>query len=149
MALLACSVFAQEIALLTREAKHIVETRWFEMGLHDNPESRSGLSSLSTCLRLDRLPPCRAHAIPPLFRHQARLTAFYFTLMTGESHNGLSKPKVIGKFMVLRLFMPRAGQAQLEISTRCFPAEKFRPSTTAIAPGGTVNSAVNPSGRRA
>ena len=38
IALLACSVFEQEIALLTRGAEHIVETRWFEMGLHDRPD---------------------------------------------------------------------------------------------------------------
>jgi hypothetical protein len=36
--LLACAVFEQEIALLTREARHIRETRWFEMGLHDCPD---------------------------------------------------------------------------------------------------------------
>ena len=38
IALLACSVFEQEIALLTRGAEHLVETRWFEMGLHDRPD---------------------------------------------------------------------------------------------------------------
>lgn len=38
LALLACSVFEREIAMLARGAKHIVETRWFEMGLHDNPD---------------------------------------------------------------------------------------------------------------
>jgi Protein of unknown function (DUF1638) len=38
IALLACSVFEREIALLARDAKHIAETRWFEMGLHDNPD---------------------------------------------------------------------------------------------------------------
>ena len=38
IALLACSVFEREIALLTRDARHIAETRWFEMGLHDNPD---------------------------------------------------------------------------------------------------------------
>lgn len=37
IALLACSVFEKEIALLTGHATHIVETRFFEMGLHDNP----------------------------------------------------------------------------------------------------------------
>ena len=37
--LLACSVFEREIALLTRGAEHIVETRWFEMGLHDRPDN--------------------------------------------------------------------------------------------------------------
>ena len=35
LALLACSVFEREIALHAREAAHIAETRWFEMGLHD------------------------------------------------------------------------------------------------------------------
>lgn len=34
VALLACSVFEREIAFFTRGAEHIVETRWFEMGLH-------------------------------------------------------------------------------------------------------------------
>ena len=38
IALLACSVFEQEIALLTRGAEHLVETRWFEMDLHDRPD---------------------------------------------------------------------------------------------------------------
>jgi hypothetical protein len=38
VALLACSVFEQEIALLTRGAEHIVKTRFFEMGLHDRPD---------------------------------------------------------------------------------------------------------------
>jgi hypothetical protein len=36
--LFACSVFEREIALLTREARHIVETRFFEIGLHDQPD---------------------------------------------------------------------------------------------------------------
>lgn len=31
-------MFEREIALLARGAEHIVETRWFEMGLHDRPE---------------------------------------------------------------------------------------------------------------
>ncbi len=38
LALLACSVFEREIAMLAREAKHIAATVWFEMGLHDCPE---------------------------------------------------------------------------------------------------------------
>jgi hypothetical protein len=38
IALLACAVFEQEIALLNRGAEHVVETRWFEMGLHDRPD---------------------------------------------------------------------------------------------------------------
>ncbi len=38
IALLACSVFEREIALLTRNAAHIVETRYFEIGLHDRPD---------------------------------------------------------------------------------------------------------------
>lgn len=38
IALLACSVFEREIALLTRGAEHIVETRFFEIGLHDRPD---------------------------------------------------------------------------------------------------------------
>ncbi|MEI2723935.1 MAG: DUF1638 domain-containing protein [Verrucomicrobiota bacterium] len=37
ISLLACSVFEQEIALYAREATHIAETRFFEMGLHDRP----------------------------------------------------------------------------------------------------------------
>jgi hypothetical protein len=37
LALLACSVFEREIALLTAGAEHILETRFFEMGLHDRP----------------------------------------------------------------------------------------------------------------
>lgn len=38
VAVLACSVFEQEIELLARGASHIAETRWFEIGLHDNPD---------------------------------------------------------------------------------------------------------------
>lgn len=38
IALLACSVFEREIALHTRDARHIAEIRWFEMGLHDRPD---------------------------------------------------------------------------------------------------------------
>jgi len=38
IALLACSVFEAEIALFTRGANHIAETRFFEMGLHDRPD---------------------------------------------------------------------------------------------------------------
>lgn len=38
IALLACSVFDREIALLTRGAEHLAEVRWFEMGLHDRPD---------------------------------------------------------------------------------------------------------------
>jgi len=37
LALLACSVFEHEIARYARDAQHIVETRFFEMGLHDRP----------------------------------------------------------------------------------------------------------------
>ncbi len=52
-ALLACSVFEREVAMLARGAKHIVETRWFEMGLHDCPDQlrarlQSELQSLET-----------------------------------------------------------------------------------------------------
>lgn len=36
--LLACEVFADEIALYAQGAVHIVETRWFEIGLHDRPD---------------------------------------------------------------------------------------------------------------
>jgi hypothetical protein len=36
--LLACSVFEQETALYTQGAAHIVECRFFEMGLHDHPD---------------------------------------------------------------------------------------------------------------
>lgn len=38
IALLTCSVFEREIALLTRGASHIAEVRWLEMGLHDRPD---------------------------------------------------------------------------------------------------------------
>jgi len=38
LALLACNVFEKEIALHARGADHIVETRFFEMGLHDRPD---------------------------------------------------------------------------------------------------------------
>jgi hypothetical protein len=38
IALLACSVFAREISLHSEGAEHIVETRFFEMGLHDRPD---------------------------------------------------------------------------------------------------------------
>ncbi len=38
LALLACRVFEQEIALLGAGAAHIVETRYFEVGLHDRPD---------------------------------------------------------------------------------------------------------------
>jgi hypothetical protein len=38
LALLACQVFENEIALLAPGAPHIAETRWFEMGLHDRPD---------------------------------------------------------------------------------------------------------------
>ena len=38
MALLACQVFEREIALYAAGANHILETRFFEMGLHDRPD---------------------------------------------------------------------------------------------------------------
>jgi hypothetical protein len=38
VALLACKVFEDEIALLASGASHIAETRFFEIGLHDRPE---------------------------------------------------------------------------------------------------------------
>jgi len=38
IALLACSVFEREIALHTRDADHLAEVRFFEMGLHDQPD---------------------------------------------------------------------------------------------------------------
>ena len=34
IALLACSVFEREIVLLTRDARHIAEARWFGTCLH-------------------------------------------------------------------------------------------------------------------
>jgi len=37
-ALLACAVFEREIDLHARGARHIAETRYFEMGLHDRPD---------------------------------------------------------------------------------------------------------------
>lgn len=46
IALLACSVFEQEIALHAQGGSHIAETRFFEMGLHDRPEQlRSALQA--------------------------------------------------------------------------------------------------------
>ena len=36
--LLACSVFEREIAMLAEGAGHIVETRWYEIALHDRPD---------------------------------------------------------------------------------------------------------------
>jgi hypothetical protein len=38
LALLACQVLEDEIALLAQGASHIIETRWFEIGLHDRPD---------------------------------------------------------------------------------------------------------------
>ena len=38
MALLACQVFEREIARHTAGASHILETRFFEVGLHDRPD---------------------------------------------------------------------------------------------------------------
>jgi hypothetical protein len=38
MALLACRVFEREIALLAAGANHILETKFFEVGLHDRPD---------------------------------------------------------------------------------------------------------------
>ena len=38
LALLACQVFEREIALHTAGASHILETRFFEVGLHDRPD---------------------------------------------------------------------------------------------------------------
>jgi len=38
LALFACRVFEQEIALHAAAAKHIMETRFFEVGLHDRPD---------------------------------------------------------------------------------------------------------------
>ena len=38
IAVLACSVFEREIALLAQGARHLAEIRWFEMGLHDRPD---------------------------------------------------------------------------------------------------------------
>ena len=38
IALLACTVFEREIALLAGDAPHIVETRFFEIALHDRPD---------------------------------------------------------------------------------------------------------------
>lgn len=53
MALLACRVFEQEIALYASGARHILETRFFEVGLHDRPEElrfvlQQELDALST-----------------------------------------------------------------------------------------------------
>lgn len=38
IALLACSVFEREIVLLAGDAPHIVETRFYEIALHDRPD---------------------------------------------------------------------------------------------------------------
>lgn len=38
IAVLACSVFEREFALLAAGAGHIAEVRWFDIGLHDNPD---------------------------------------------------------------------------------------------------------------
>ena len=38
VALFACEVFEDEIELYARDAAHIVETHWFEIGLHDRPD---------------------------------------------------------------------------------------------------------------
>lgn len=38
IAVLACSVFEREIELLAKDAHHIVETRFFEVALHDRPD---------------------------------------------------------------------------------------------------------------
>ena len=38
IALIACEVFLSEIGLFTKDAEHIVETRFFEIGLHDRPD---------------------------------------------------------------------------------------------------------------
>ena len=38
LALLACDVLEEEIALLAPNATHIMETRFFEIGLHDRPD---------------------------------------------------------------------------------------------------------------
>jgi len=38
IALIACSVFEKEIAMLAGDGARIVETRFFEMGLHDRPD---------------------------------------------------------------------------------------------------------------
>jgi hypothetical protein len=38
IALLACSVFEREIALLAGDAPHILETRYYEIALHDRPD---------------------------------------------------------------------------------------------------------------
>lgn len=46
IALLACSVFEHEIAMLAGNASHVVETRWYEIALHDRPdELRAKLQS--------------------------------------------------------------------------------------------------------
>jgi len=43
IALLICDVFAQELALVTAGATHIVEQRMFEIALHDRPEVMRGI----------------------------------------------------------------------------------------------------------
>ncbi len=42
-ALLACRVFEREIALHAAGARHILETRFFEVGLHDRPDQLRGI----------------------------------------------------------------------------------------------------------
>ncbi len=39
IALLACTVFEREIAMFATEAPHIVETRYYEIALHDQPDT--------------------------------------------------------------------------------------------------------------
>lgn len=51
LALLACRVFKREIALHVAGAGHILETRFFEVGLHDRPDQlravlQAGLQSM-------------------------------------------------------------------------------------------------------
>ncbi len=38
LAVLACSVFEREFEVVAAGARHIVEMRWFEVGLHDQPD---------------------------------------------------------------------------------------------------------------
>lgn len=43
LALLACQVFEAEIAMLTQGAEHIAELRFFDIGLHDQPDQLRGV----------------------------------------------------------------------------------------------------------
>lgn len=75
IAVLACSVFENEVALHAGDAKHVMQVRYFEMGLHDKPDrlrstlqqnldDMDGLTNLdTTLLRTLRARDCRTGSI--------------------------------------------------------------------------------------